>query len=444
MRVRSARARVELPLGSSIRGFLDLATLRRSRSLLRGRRPLLLLAAIAVGYAFISMLVGLMLEFHAESIPLSAEVISDPSAYQWWDYPALLVVWPGGILVLPFLPAVTMVLVSLGVAIGATVAVRLLAPLVRRRRDSGGRSAASGVAGGTTPSIVGVATLGACCCTSCAGIAGATVVAAVSGTNLYNALLNNWYIDLFQLAVVWMALMVQERALRMGEGACQTPAPFDRKTVASYALRLALMIAGITWSLAMFVEWGDASPASASPAIWYHWTFEHQLLSITAVIAAFLPQETLGMVRRALAHRWSWIARTGLVVGGVTWGIWVPAALTGIGLGGFLNELIGFLGLPPSWGAVPPNSSLGPALYFHWAFQHELLSAFAIILALFPERAISPLVWSVTRTPAVRAQSEMEILGDRGASVPSPVPGPTPSVTTQPDGSGTSQVAKPL
>ncbi len=297
----------------TLKGVLALATLRRSRSLLRGRRPLQLLSGIAVAYAFISMFVGLMLELHPESIPLSVEVINNPYAYQWWDYPALLVVWPGGILVLPFLPAVTMVVVSIGVAIGSTVAIRLLAPLVAQGRGGVGRRAAPGAAGGTTPSIVGVATLGACCCTSCAGIAGVTVVAAVSGTNLYNSLLNNWYIDLFQVVVVWMALMVQERALRMSEASCPTPAPFDRRTAASLVLRFALMIAGITWSLAMFVEWGGTSPATAPPAIWYHWLFEHQLLAITAVVAAFLPLETLGVVRRVLHHRWSWIPRGALV-----------------------------------------------------------------------------------------------------------------------------------
>ena len=389
----------------ALRGVLDLATLRRSRALLGGRRPLLLLAAIAVAYAFISMLVGLMLEFHPESIPFTIEVITNHYSQQWWDYPALLVVWPGGILVLPYLPAVTMVLVSIGVAIGSTVAIRLVAPLVLRRRAPA-RQAASGAAAGTTPAIVGVATLGACCCTACAGIAGVTVVAAVSGTNLYNALFNNWYIDLFQLAVVWMALMVQERALRLGEQACPTPAPFDRKTAGSLALRLGLMIAGITWSLAMFVEWGSTSPLVAPPAIWYHWLFEHQLLSIVAIVAAFLPLEALGVVRRALTHRWSWLVRGALMVAGITWGIWVPAALTNDGLGGFLNELFGVLVLPPSWGAVAPDVTLGPALYFHWLFQHELLSSFAILLALFPDRALGPLVWSITRATPKRQEEE--------------------------------------
>ena len=79
-----------------LKGVLDLATLRRSRSLLRGSRPRLLLSGIAVAYAFISMLVGRMLEFHPESIPSSIKVISDPFAYQWWNYPALIAIWPGG------------------------------------------------------------------------------------------------------------------------------------------------------------------------------------------------------------------------------------------------------------------------------------------------------------------------------------------------------------
>ena len=374
---------------------LGLLTLRETRTRLRGWKGFGLVTSIASVYALLSMLIGQMLIL----VPLTGQYTIEivwGQAYQWWDYPAVFVEGSWGVLTLPFFPTLAMVLVSIGVGFGAATGIQLLIPLLRRRSTLDARSTTAGAAVGVGPAITGVATLGACCCTSCVGVTGITVVAAASGTDLNTLLLNNWYIGVFQMVVVYVALLAQERILTANKTYCPTPPPLDRKFAAGTILRLTLMIAGITWSLAMFVEWTGISPLSADAPTWYHWIFEHQLLSLTAIAAGLFPREFASLVR-SIALRWSGIGwRLALAVGGITWGVWVPSYVAGIGLGGFLNELLGFLGAPSSWGAIPPDAALGPPLYFHWAFQHLLLAAFAIILAVSPTRAVAPLEWTIS------------------------------------------------
>jgi len=383
-------------LTSFWRGFL-FATLHETRSRLRTWWGRSLVVAIAVVYAFVSMLLGDMLVF-ASQPNASTYTVSLVYGYgtQWWDYPALFVSAPWGFLTLPFFPTVAMLLVSVGVGIGGATGLALALPLLRRTQGVNRQALASGSAASVGPAITGLATLGACCCTSCAGLVGVSVVAAASGSTLYNLLLNNWYIGVFQLGVVYVALLAQERSLRLTAEYCPVPPPFDRRFAAGALLRLGLLVAGITWSLAMFVEWTSTPPETASAAIWYHWIFEHQLLAITAIAAGLFPKEFAGAVRRLSSKVGGGIWRTALGVAGFTWGVWVPATLVALGLGGFLNELFGVLGLPAWAGAVPPDSSPGLALYFHWAFQHLLLSGFALALALVPMAATVPLLWTVT------------------------------------------------
>ncbi len=221
-------------------------------------------------------------------------------------------------------------------------------------------------------------------------------MAAASGTNVNTILLNNWYVVVFQLAVVWLALVLQERALRMSPNACPTPPPIDRRFVAGSILRIGLLIAGITWSLAMFVEWSDNPPMTATAFTWYHWIFEHQLLSVAAIALAFVPREATTALFRISRGPAGWTLRFPLLIAGLTWCGWVPAQLASLGLGGFINELLGFIGAPGGMGAIPPDSSLGAPLYFHWAAQHMLLAGFALAVALDPRRATAPLLWTVS------------------------------------------------
>jgi hypothetical protein len=353
------------------------------------------------------MLLGLMLTFfNTQQSGVTTTLIWNGSP--WWNYPGLLVLAPGGVLALPFLPTLTMLLVSAGVGLGASASILLLVP----RRQGGTptpavRSVTSTVAGGATPAIAGLATLGACCCTSCVGAAGIAVVAAASGTNVADVIRNNWYVALFELAIVGLSLLLLERSLALPPEACPVPPPKDRRFAVGTLLRLALLVAGITWSLAMFVEWGDHPPLGATTPTWYHWIFEHQLLSLLAVTAAFVPLETAASMRRSSRRLRSLVWRAPMFLAGVTWGIGVPSSLVGWGLGGWGNELMGYLGAPAAWGAISPDAALGAPLYFHWILQHGLLAAFAISVATFGERALTPLLWSVSAArPSPRSDAD--------------------------------------
>lgn len=374
---------------------IHFATLAETRRRLRTPGGLALVLAIAVPYTFASLVIGEMLLLTPVQGDATVQVVYG-SGSQWWNYPGLLVIQPWGVLTLPFFPTVAMVLVSAGVGLGGATGIQLIRPYFAARRDRAtAGSPASGIAAGVGPAITGLGTLGACCCTGCAGAAGVAVVAAASGTTVNDVLFNNWYIGVFQVAIVYIALLAQERLLRQPADYCPVPPPVDRRFLAGALLRMALLVAGITWSLAMFVEWGDGSPLAADGPTWYHWIFEHQLLAGTAMAAGLFPKEFAGAVR-ALAPRLAGApGRIALLVAGVTWGIGVPPALVGLGLGGTVNEVLGFVGVPASGGGETPDASLGAPLYFHWTFQHVILAAFAIGIGVAPWAATRPLLWTV-------------------------------------------------
>lgn len=377
--------------------WFGLLTLRESRRFVRARFGRLVAGGIAVAFAVASMLVSGMLAIYAHPAALPSQVVvlwGNPLGVDPWNYPAILATGSWGVLSLPFLATVTMVLVSAGVGLGAAVSALLLAPLLRNRRRAR-RDVVSASTIGATPTIAGLGLLGACCCTSCLTTASVPLIAAASGASLSSLLLNDWYVNVFQVAIVFLALVAQERALERATSGCPTAPPSSRRLVGSIVLRVLLFVAGVTWSLAMFVEWGSVSPASAGLATWYHWIVEHQLLSLTAVAAAIFPDEFVRGVRRIVSRSGGWFLRGPLLVGAVTWGLWVPPSLASLGLGGLLNELFGYLALPSSWGAVPPDAPLGAALLFHWVFQHALLSGFGLVLALRPRLALAPLEWSI-------------------------------------------------
>lgn len=370
----------------------SLVRLRGIRSLLQTRRSRGLVALIAVVYAAISLMVGFMFQFVATGSPYAVRVTPLALSADWWNYPTVVVTAPTWMLYLPFLPTVTMALVSVGVgvALGASV-VLLSASLRNRAREPKNFGIASGVA----PAVAGLATLGACCCTSCTAALSVGVIASVSGTDFYTLLQNNWYLDLFQLAVVGLGLVAMERGLRTSSTVCLPRQALDLRFVAGTLLRTSLLIAGMTWSLAMFVEWTEVSPSSAPPGLWYHWLFEHQLLSVTAFLAALFPEDALQAARRWGTSSRGRFVRGALFAAGFTWAVWVPPTAVGLGLGGFLNEFFGLLGWPLSWGASSTDAAFGAALAFHWGFQHLLLGIFAIVLAIRPAIALRPLAWTV-------------------------------------------------
>ncbi len=397
---RGGSAGLLLRLTPFLRSVASHLAIPRVRSIAREyRRYAIYIGAV---YALLVMFTGEMVSLGtwqtAGTIYFSARGIP------WWDYPSVIIDGPGLQIQFPMLPTLTMLIAVFGVGTGTVVAADVLLRWHRARAHREDDPSAPGaMVSGVTPAAIGFSALGACCCVTCIGPTVTSVVAGVSGTSMANLLDNDWYISVFQIALVWASLVVQEHALRRAEGGCSIADPRARWSVPSLALRLALVVAGVTWSMAMFVEWGSVNPATATAAEWYHWIFEHQLLSIAAILFALLPYETYRALSRIPTAWFARVGRGALVVAAITWGIGVPAPLTQFGLGGFLNELLGVLGAPAAWGAVPPDAPLGAALLFHWTMQHLLLSGFALALALYPRPTVAFLAQSSAGSPEEQA-----------------------------------------
>ncbi|MCI4358412.1 MAG: hypothetical protein L3J95_03085 [Thermoplasmata archaeon] len=408
------RRAVSHPQGDTVtrpdRVGLDWSTfsLRETRSRVHGWMARGLATVVGIAVALGSLLAGGMLTLFPTQGVYTAEILSGRGLAGWWFFPEVLVVQPWGILQLPWLPTLAMILVALGAGWGSAASIGAIVRWLRRRTPGERGATVAGIAAGAGPGIASMATLGACCCTSCTSAAGLAVVAATSGTTVGTLLRVDWYLPVFQVAVVYLSLLAQERALRRTETLEPTSSPQGRWFLVAAALRVALLIAGMTWSLAMFVEWGTVDPATASSADWYHWIFEHQLLSMIAIAAALFPRELVSLFQNRPWRMPLWISRAALLLAGLTWGTWVPPALVKLGLGGFVNELLGAIGFPPSWGAVAPDVAVGPALVFHWAFQHLLLSGFSLTLALSPTIAARAVLNSTSApSPSSGAQGDV-------------------------------------
>lgn len=387
-------------------GIWALLSLRHSRSLVRRPRFFLLAIALAVVYALIAMVVGTMLQVFSPPAHLSSFWVILTSGTPAWDYPALLAVNPYFILALPFLPTVFMVLTSAGVGLGMTVAVILSVNLLRRRRSASARPAAVGTAAGLTPAMIALITLGACCSTTAAATAGIGITAQATGTSTGTLLANTWYLGVFQLAILYVALLAQEQLLTVygavassstsiDSTAAASPA-LDRRFAAGAVLRVVLLAAGVTWCLAMVAQWLTVSPATASPGLWASWLLQHQLIGFAAILAGLFPLSTYRAFLRLTASWAGLVLRILLVIAGVSLAIGVPPPLAATGWHGFLNELLGAAGVSAGAGGVAPGLPWGLALALRWAAQYLLLGTFTIALGLRPLVSLRPILWSVT------------------------------------------------
>jgi hypothetical protein len=382
---------------------LSILTLAETRRYLARSHARMMVVFFAVLYALGSMVLGGMLILVHVRGGYTTEILwGNALGTGAWNYPGLLVVAPWGILSLPFLATVSMILVSVGVGIGISVALLIAAQLVRDRKRSAARPGAVGSIAGLTPAMIALVTLGACCSTTAAATAGVGLVAQASGSSLNNLLVNNWYLDLFQLVVVFIALLAQEMLLRVYGGlfgvapsasgdvpATASPVASAARLVASGGLRAGLLLAGVTWSLAMFAEWTTISPASAGAVLWFQWIFQHQVLAVTAILVALFPAAVSDAFARFRTGFLPYVVRAALLVAGLSLATWVPPLLASGGAGGFLNELFGAWGLPPAWGAVAPVFAPGLTLYARWGFQYLLLGGFAVALGLAPTETLS-------------------------------------------------------
>lgn len=389
----------------------------------------------AVIYALGAMALGGMLVLFNQGGGYTVEVLWGNALGQSpWTYPGLLVIAPWGVLVLPFFATIAMVVVSAGVGTGMAVAVLLVVSLLRRRRASG-RATSLGTAAGLTPVMITLVTLGACCSTTAAATAGVGLVAQVSGTSANNLLLNNWFLGVFQMVIVWVALLGQELVLRVYGGlfglptAAANPAYGAPKRSprlwAGTFLRIGLLVGGVTWALSMLVEWTVTSPFSAPAALWFRWVVQYELLAFLAILSALFPRGTSDLILQRGGRRMPRVLRASLLVGGLTLTVGAPPPLAGWGIEGLGNELLALLGYSSSVGAVSPVFSPGLDLAFRWGVQYLLVGGFALAVALFPQQAFAPLRWTVgqTETADVSPGSPSVEVGPRPVSSPASAQG---------------------
>ncbi|HXQ48995.1 MAG TPA: hypothetical protein VN842_04370 [Thermoplasmata archaeon] len=399
----------------------SVATLSQTRAQLRNWWGRLMVAGIGAVFGLISLLVGQMLVLERIGGFYGADVIwrSSSGAY-WWNYPGVILIQPWGILALPFLPTIAMALVSYGVGLGMSVAILIGARMFRLRRAGLGRPTALGSATGLTPAMIALVTLGACCSTTAAATAGIGVAAQTSGTTIDTLLQNNWYLNVLQLVILWVALIAQEQLL-LAYGiffdpdrarAASAPLPKDRYAVVKGAARLALLIGGITWSLTTIAAWTQVSAASAGAGLWFHWIVQQQAPALLAVAVALAPAGVAAFVGRHFTRPEGWVLRGLLLVGGISLIAWVPPSFVSAGIVGWVNELLGTLGIGAALGAASAAPIAGWGLVFHWAFQLLMLGALSIGVAIAPTRVLGALapaplrIATTTQSPSLAPTTE--------------------------------------
>jgi hypothetical protein len=387
----------------------SLLTLRGTRSLLAGLRYRILVGLIGVGYTIGAMLIGGMLYIPSHPLRLGWFFYIYPSGPgPSWIYPAILAGGPSFQVVLPLFSGILMTLSAAGVGLGMSLAVLLGVRLMRHRRAGLLRPTVVGSAAGLTPAMIALITLGACCSTTAAATAGIGLAAQSSGTSTAAVLANAWYLGVFQVVVIYVALIAQEQLLSvygllLGGPTVGPPPPRDEagtpsrlgwQGAGSAILRIALVTAGITWSLSMFTDWFTTPPVSASAATWLGWTFQHQVPGILAVLVALFPAGALAFWAKLPRRGWALAIRGILVGSGLALLTWIPAPLSGAGPAALGNELLGFWGFPASWGAVAPPSLDLIGLSLRWAFQFALLGIVAVATGISPETTLKPLLQS--------------------------------------------------
>ena len=397
----------------------SLLTLRGTRSLLSGLRYRALVGVIGFAYALGAMVFGGML--YIPSTPLREGWFfyvypSGPGAS--WTYPAILAGSPYFQVDLPLVSGILMTLTAAGVGLGMSLGILLGARLIRRRREGLVGPTLLGSAAGLTPAMIALVTLGACCSTTAAATAGISLAAQSSGTSTAAALANAWYLGVFQVAVVYVALVAQEQLLRVygflldrsnvgspsPDIGTATPPPLGWRGVGSAALRIVLVTAGLTWSLSMFTGWFTTAPGRASALVWSGWILQHQVPGVLAVLVALFPAGALAFWGK-LPRGWSALALRGvLVASGLSLLTWMPAPLSRAGVAALGNELLGFWHFPAAWGAVAPPALGVVGLSLRWAFQFALLGVVAMATGIAPKATLKPLLRSSAIGPAAMAR----------------------------------------
>ncbi|MCI4344980.1 MAG: hypothetical protein L3J87_05085 [Thermoplasmata archaeon] len=358
-----------------------------------------------MGYGFIAMLTGLMLSFFdTQQNGVTIYLLGHGSP--WWNYPGVLVIAPGGVIGLPCLATITMGVVSSGVGLGMTAGVRFAALLLKERKRRGAGAGVITSLTGLTPAMIALLTLGACCSTTAAAAAGIGAVAQASGTTYAQLVANAWYLNVFQVGVLGVALVAQEQLLTIygtlpgappaGGAAAETVDPAPRRTgVRVGAVRAVLLATGTIWALSALLGGNAPSPSSSSSA--HEVALGVGLLlqkvgpGLAAIAVALVPASLLRTAGPARLRPLLLVVRGGLLVGGMTLAFGVPPPLTSWGFAGLGNELLGAAGYGVSDGGVlPPSIPLG-VLALSWLLFYVLLGGLAIALAVRPGSVVGRL-----------------------------------------------------
>ena len=396
-----------------------LLTLRRTRALLIGLRYRVLVGLVALAYAFGAMVFGGMLYFPSHPLRTGWSFYIFPSGPgPSWAYPIVLVGSPYFQFGLPIISGILVTLSAAGVGLGMSLAVFLIIRLLRTPRAGSLQPTAVGAAAGLTPVMIALVTLGACCSTTAAATAGICLAAQASGTTAAAALANGWYLGVFQVAVIYVALIAQEQLLNgygllfesapressTSETAVRAAPRFDGRGVLSATLRVALAVTGLTWSLSVLTDWSAFSPGSSLAAAWFGWAFQHLVPGALAVLVALFPAEVLAFWRRVPAGRRGLAIRGTLIGSGLALLTWMPVPLSGASAAALGNELLGFWGFPAGWGAVAPPALGLVALSLRWAFQFAVLGLVAIAMGISPETSLKPFLRSSAARGVERAR----------------------------------------
>ncbi len=411
--------------------LVSVLTLSRTRKLIRGAMGRSLAISIALVYGFISLVVGLMLLIGPTgTTSTQVEVITNPYVLQWWNYPAVLVIAPGGVLELPFFDTVSTILVSIGVGIGMSAGIMLALRIVRQRRQTPSGAGAATTLASLTPAMVALLTLGACCSTTAAAAAGIGAVAQASGTTYPELLLNSWYLNVFQLAVLALALLAQEQLLRIYGGVFGLADPSDPPAArgASFSrqtpwlrglFRTLLLAAGALWSISFLIELATPAPGVPFSGILVSGILQRPLVGLTAVGVAFLPGGVLVLASRRSLRGWTLAYRVLLFACGFSLVVGVPPPLTAWGASGLVNQALGVAGVPGSLGGVVPSIG-GSALVISWVAFLAFLGIFAMWLSLRPgpllRRLGGPGPWTVASRASSFSPGPGNLPGGEGAS----------------------------
>jgi len=184
--------------------------------LVRGRSGRGVAVSIGLVYVLAALVVGYMLQVGPTGASgTTVTLLTNSPSPAWWNYPAIVVITPAGLLALPFFATLTMVLMSVGVGVGMGAGLLLAGRLVRSWKTARASGGLASSLAGLTPAMVALLTLGACCSTSAAAVGAIGALAEAGGTSYNEILLNSWALNLVQLAVLGVALLAQEQLIRV-------------------------------------------------------------------------------------------------------------------------------------------------------------------------------------------------------------------------------------